>query len=341
MQLNIEEEFLNHIKEYGVLENTVIADGEKHRITVDGDKGKEQSGFYVLHSDGVANGYFMNHRTGAEVKWISKEHNMTPEKKADMKAVFLAKKAERDKESKKLTDKAEKALYAKFMNKKPVNNHTYLTNKMIEPTNNIYAGSNNSITIPLYNINGRLKSAQYINESGEKRFAKNTNKSGAFHIVDGVVDDLKNAKSIIVTEGYATAVSINEAIKDNDIKVIASMSANNIEPTVKAITDKYPNISIVIAADNDLTNKVGNIGLNTANKVAEKYKNVTVIIPKINEKEIAGDFNDIVSKNGLSKEEAIKNIYNSLQPALKLHKKQEQIKNNTHEIKKEIKYMSR
>lgn len=336
MPLNIEEEFLDRIKSAGVLENTVIADGQKHRIAVDGDKGKEQSGFYVLHSDGVANGYFMNNRTGEEIKWTSKEHSMTPEEKAEMKTLYNAKKAEREQADKILTEKAEKALYAKFMNKETVSEHTYLSNKMIEPTKNIYAGQDNTITIPLFNVDGRLKSAQYISEEGEKRFAKNTNKVGAFHIVDGDVSDLKSAKSVVIAEGYATAASINEALNNKDVKVIAAMSANNLEHTTKAITEKYPDMNIVIAADNDLTNKVGNIGLNAANAVQNKYENVTVAVPKINGKEISGDFNDILSKNGLSKDEALKNIQKSMQAALKLDKtqKQEIAKNNTISVEK-------
>ena len=337
--LNIEEEFLNSIKSAGVLENTVIADGQKHRIAVDGDKGKEQSGFYVLHADGVANGYFMNNRTGEEIKWSSKEHSynsMTPEEKAEMKALYQARKAEREQEDKILTEKAEKALYAKFMNKEAINEHTYLSNKMIEPTQNIYAGNDNTITVPLYNVDGRLKSAQYISEDGEKRFAKNTNKVGAFHIIDGNAADLKSATSIIVAEGYATAASINEAIKEPGLKVIAAMSANNLEHTVKAITDKYPAINIVIAADNDLNNKIGNIGLNAANAVADKYKNVTVTVPKINGKAVAGDFNDIISKNELSKEEALKNIRYSIKPALNIKKTQEHTKEREKNITRAI-----
>lgn len=326
MPLNIEEEFLDRIKTAGVLENSVIADGQKHRIAVDGDKGKEQSGFYVLHSDGIANGYFMNNRTGEEIKWNSKEYGISQEEKAEMKALYQAKKAEREQQDKILTEKAEKAIYAKFMNKETVSEHTYLSNKIIEPTSNIYAGQDSTITIPLFNIDGRLKSAQYIDENGEKRFAKNTNKVGAFHIVDGNISDLKSAKSIIITEGYATAASINEAVKEPELKVIAAMSANNLEHTVKAITEKYPDMNIVIAADNDLKNQVANIGLNAANAVQNKYENITVTVPKINGKEVVGDFNDIVSKYGLSRDEALKNIQKSMQTALKLDKTQKQEK---------------
>ena len=337
--LNIEEEFLNRIKSAGVLENAVVADGQKHRISVDGDKGKEQSGFYVLHADGVANGYFFNNRTGEEIKWKSKENSynsMTPEEKAEMKALYQARKAEREQEDKILTEKAEKALYAKFMNREAINEHSYLTNKMVEATQNIYAGNDSTITVPLYNVDGRLKSAQYIDADGNKRFAKNTNKVGAFHIVDGNAADLKSATSIIVAEGYATAASINEAVKEPGLKVIAAMSASNIEHTVKALKEKYPAINIVIAADNDLENKVGNIGLNAAKKIAEKYHNITVAVPKINGKEIAGDFNDIVSKKGLTKEEAFKAIQYSIKSQLKHNKSQEQNKTQNRDIGRAI-----
>ena len=71
----------------------------------------------------------------------------------------------------------------------------------------------------------------------------------------------------------------------------------------------------------------------------KKVLNVTVAVPKINGKEISGDFNDIISKNGLSRDEALKNIQKSLQPALKLE--QEKSKSisseKTNNIKKENK----
>ena len=38
-------------------------DGQSHRVQVVGDKGNIKSGFYVMHLDGVPNGYFMNNRT--------------------------------------------------------------------------------------------------------------------------------------------------------------------------------------------------------------------------------------------------------------------------------------
>ena len=63
-----------------------IMDGAKHRITIDGDKKHEHSGFYVGHLDGHPAGYIMNNRTGVEMKWKSKGYSLDPEEKAQLQA---------------------------------------------------------------------------------------------------------------------------------------------------------------------------------------------------------------------------------------------------------------
>jgi phage/plasmid primase-like uncharacterized protein len=49
-----------------------IMDGEKHRITVEGDKKGEKSGFYIIHTDGHPAGFMQNNRTKEELRWSSK-----------------------------------------------------------------------------------------------------------------------------------------------------------------------------------------------------------------------------------------------------------------------------
>lgn len=313
--LSVEEEFLSHIKSFGVLENDVIADGNKHRISVEGYKGKEQSGFYVLHSDGVPNGYFMNNRTGEETKWLQKGYTLSPEEKERMKAMAQSRKAEREQADKERTEKAEKVLFAKFKNQEPVKNMTYFENKNIGITKNVYSSMNDGIAVPLFNIEGRLKSVQYIQPDGSKRFAKDTNKVGAFHIIDGVLDDLKKTNTIIIAEGYATANTISEAT-NKSVPVITSMGVTNLEPVIKSIKEKYPDMKIVIAADNDFKKDSMNVGLNTAKGIAGKYNNTSYVFPSVNGKIISSDFNDIVSKKGLSKADAFKNIKKSFKSVL-------------------------
>ena len=79
-----EEEFTEALRSLGcvVSGEHPIMDGAKHRITVDGDKNHEHSGFYVVHLDGHPAGYIKNNRTGVDMKWKSKGYALDPEEKA-------------------------------------------------------------------------------------------------------------------------------------------------------------------------------------------------------------------------------------------------------------------
>jgi hypothetical protein len=65
-----------------------IMDGQKHRISVEGEKHSEKSGsgFYVGHLDGHPAGYMKNNKTGIDLKWKSKGYAFDPEQKARMLA---------------------------------------------------------------------------------------------------------------------------------------------------------------------------------------------------------------------------------------------------------------
>ena len=58
------DEFRNDLVAHGCIlkSGEPICDGRSHRIMVEGDHNGQQSGFYVMHLDGVPNGYFMNNR---------------------------------------------------------------------------------------------------------------------------------------------------------------------------------------------------------------------------------------------------------------------------------------
>ena len=59
-----------------------IMDGEKHRITVEGDKKGEKSGFYIIHTDGHPAGFMQNNRTKEELRWSSKGYVQSDEEKS-------------------------------------------------------------------------------------------------------------------------------------------------------------------------------------------------------------------------------------------------------------------
>lgn len=317
--ISVEDEFLSKIKELGVDDNEIIADGRPHRIRVDSDKKNEKSGFYILHADGVPNGYFKNNRTGQEIKWVS--NALSNEFSQEQKALFNARKAEKEQENKLEMEKSIKKLSENYNKKIQLKDTTYLDNKNISVTKDIYASSYGDMMIPLYNIDGDLKSAQYIKPDGSKAFAKNCEIKGSFHLIDSDFNSIKDNSVVIISEGYATANTINEALKkDNqNVPIIAAMSAGNIDTVITALNDKYKNVSIIIAADNDNTKKI-NVGVETAKKLSDKHKNVTYLVPKSN-----GDFNDMI-KDKKTKDNAIKQISNLFQNEIK--KNHNKVKNS-------------
>ena len=64
-----------------------------------------------------------------------------------------------------------------------------------------------------------------------------------------MLDDSKHrTDEIILTEGYATGVSVNVA---TDKPVAVTFDAGNLEPVARALREKYPEAQITICADND------------------------------------------------------------------------------------------
>ncbi|MDQ6961998.1 MAG: DUF927 domain-containing protein, partial [Mariprofundaceae bacterium] len=139
-------------------------------------------------------------------------------------------------------------------------------------------------------IDGELTSLQFIQANGDKRFLKDGQIKGGFHLIG------TPSKRLIVCEGYATACTIHEATGE---AVATAFNAGNLSPVVKALRLKFPELSLVVAADNDHKKEAegkGNAGL-TKGKEAADLGNATLVHPP---KHIEGsDFNDMAKEGGL------------------------------------------
>lgn len=156
---------------------------------------------------------------------------------------------------------------------------------------------NDSIAVPLHDVDGKLWSLQFIQPNGKKRFLAGGKKRGCFHTIGQLRD------AVIVSEGYATAASIHMATAAT---CIVAFDAGNLEPVVQALRGKYPAMRITIAGDNDCWKRDGgNVGKDKSEAVATKY-GCNVILPKFSDKAKVGqptDFNDLHILDGL---EAVK-----------------------------------
>ncbi len=129
--------------------------------------------------------------------------------------------------------------------------HPYFTKKGVEPPLGVKYGKdekdNVSIVVPFYDVEERLQALQYVNERG-KFFATATTFKGAFFSLGCI----KGSKTIYLCEGIATAVSIWLS-QNKQVPTISCGACWNILKVVKAITEKYPTLEIIVCLDDDHT----------------------------------------------------------------------------------------
>lgn len=184
----------------------------------------------------------------------------------------------RDEEEKRIKERAQ-AEFIRLWDGYPLasDNHPYLVKKSIKPIGIKQDGD--KLVIPCY-LNGRLVGLQDIYSDGQKFFRKHSTK-GYFLIGDTNVD------KIYICEGYATAVSIYQAVGG---LVAVAFDAGNLFPTASALKDKY---TIIICADDDKHGEI-NTGLDKANAVKNAL-GCRVITPICD----GTDFNDMASERGI------------------------------------------
>ena len=263
-----------------------IMDGKKQRIECEGDKKGETSGFYVGHLDGHPAGYFMNNRTGQEIKWKSKGYSLSDEDKAILNAESAKKTQQRNEAEKANHSKVSKDVTEFFMASPSTNQHQYLDNKNIsgeetrvastetlkhlsadsrikvaksfseakalreaDPDNIVF--NEGDLLIPAKDKNNKIWSLQNIQPNGRKGFAKGGKKSEHYCVVGNT--SLENADVIIIGEGYATTKSIDKSpsTKEANAATVTSFDSANLINVAKQLRNDYPDKPIIIAGEDD------------------------------------------------------------------------------------------
>ncbi len=131
---------------------------------------------------------------------------------------------------------------------------------------------------------------QQVFENGEKRFLKNGNVKGLFHII-GQPADL-----IYIGEGYATMASVHSATGKT---CLIAFYANNLKEVCRKVRSCYPDNEIVVCADDDHMTK-GNPGLTKAREAALEI-GAGLAVPDFGETRGSRetDFNDLHRVKGL------------------------------------------
>jgi putative DNA primase/helicase len=134
--------------------------------------------------------------------------------------------------------------------------HGYLKHKRVQPHGaKIYHGSltiggmacNNALMIPM-KLNGKISSLQFINRDGEKRFLPDGEKG--YYLIGKIAPDAPAC----IAEGFATGASIHEATGH---AVVVAFDAGNLRKTAALLRAKYPDVLIVLCADDDEAGRRG------------------------------------------------------------------------------------
>ncbi len=263
---------LQTMLEHGLNVESLILDGEIHRVRVNGKK--EKNGWYVGREVGdKIFGTFGRWDTGVTVKWSSTE-KITQHDREIMEFVRL--KAEADKERKNANAaKAANAMWSTAT--APDDDHPYLLKKKINPI--LARQYNEYLLIPMYLNGDDVVNLQKIYPDGSKRFLYGG-------IVKGASARLHSRycpeNTICLCEGYATGVTIYEA---TSFSTIVCFNAGNMAAVAIRVREKFPTAVIYVCCDNDP------VGIEKGTEAA-RVCDGEVRIPNIKD----GDFNDLCNK---------------------------------------------
>ena len=287
---NVLDEFRQAITAAGLEAPDVIHDdGAIHRFSPSG-RGNDEAGWYVLHSDDVAAGAFGDWRAGLSSTWCAKSSEaMSPAERDMHRQRMAAMKAQRDADKLQTQQRASESAMRRFNDAMPCTQHGYTGMKGVQ-CHGVRIDAAGALLVPLRDTAGKLHSLQAITPDGEKRFHPGGRIKGCYHAIG------KPAGRLVIAEGYATGASIHEATGD---AVAVAFNAGNLEAVAAALHSKYPDLQLIVAADDDYLTE-GNPGMTNAMNAALAVGGF-MAVPEFgpDRPDRATDFNDLHQTAGL------------------------------------------
>ena len=280
------EEFALALCESGLrIEGPPEMDGAMHRVSVDGDKGRERSGAYVAHLDGRPVGFIQNFRTGQRTNWkaSSRAAPLDAQDRAQMAAEAAQKRQERAAERERMYERTAQEVDAIWTVAPPTLAHPYLAEKGVQ-SHGLREDAVGRLLVPLYDADGKLWSFQRIGPDGFKQFYEGGRVEGGHY----VVGDLQRPGPVLIAEGYATAATLHE---HSGMPAIVTFNAGNLIHVAETYRRLYPDRAIYIAGDNDHRREAQgkpNVGREKAEQTAAAIDGF-VLLPDFAEDDLGSD----------------------------------------------------
>ncbi|MGD9662809.1 MAG: toprim domain-containing protein [Porticoccaceae bacterium] len=262
--------FRGYMARYGLHPGEIEATGKIIRFDIDrkGDK----AGWYVLHADETPAGSFGNWKSDLTEIWCSRDtRTMSPDELAAHNERNRQMQAQREAAKKEL--QAEAAIRAQRILEDCTSDpaqHPYAIQKRVPFGEFVTCGPwrkkgwSDALLVPLTNISGDLTTISAINVDGKKDLLYGGLKQGSFYALGTPAP----GGTVYIAEGVATGASIHESTGG---PVACAIDAGNMFYVAKAIREKFPNITIVICADDDQAPDTSkNTGLEAAHKAAKE-----------------------------------------------------------------------
>lgn len=289
--MNAAEQFRAAIRAAGLNPPDVIHDDGKLRRFAPNGKPRDDSGWYVLHGDGVPAGAFGDWRTGFQTDWRADVGRpLSPAEEAAHRERIAAAKRQREAEETRRHAVAAATAAATWQAAQPAPpDHAYLQRKRIKP-HGARLADDGRLIVPV-RIGGELASLQFIAGDGEKRFLPGGRVAGGYCGL-GKPD---GAAALCIAEGFATAATIREA---TGLPAAVAFNAGNLAAVARALRERFPALPLIVCADDDYRTD-GNPGRTKATEAARAVGGI-VALPDFGEgrPEGATDWNDFAAQHG-------------------------------------------
>ena len=281
---NAVEQFRDSIQGAGLVPpDSIEADGKFHRFSSSGKRG-DDAGWYVYHGDEVPFGAFGCWRSDVKEHWRANiGRKLSPaEEIAHSERVAERKRLDDEELARRAADAALKAEEMWNTAERANPEHPYLVSKGVAPHG--IREKDGSLVVPMRDVAGVMRSLQTISAGGEKKFLFGGQVKACYFGIG------KPNGRLLICEGFATGASLYESTGD---AVAVAFNCGNLEPVATALRAKYPDLKLVICADDDAWTK-GNPGITDATKAARAV-GALVAIPDFgaDRPEGATDFNDL------------------------------------------------
>jgi len=258
MMCNATSQFRDEISATGLIPPDVIVPGKMHRFPGIRKRNGNTSGWCKLFDDELG-GCFGDWSSGLSENWqIKREKSISRTERLAFKCrVEQARTLAASKRTDKYARTAKKASSI-WNSAEPVIFHEYLKHKQVLPMG-IRVDQRNNLLIPL--TDGKdLHSLQFIQPDGTKRFLKGGKTKSMYYPIRLV----EQPEKVLICEGFATAVTL---YMESRTPVIAAFYANNLMPVAMAIRERWPEVELIIAGDDDRQTR-GNPGASKARDAA-------------------------------------------------------------------------